>query len=360
MARNQPEFARPSLALTRLALVKGILLTLAAFVPVQVSADETNVTKSDNGFDRGCADNDGAERCDKDIQRDMLDLYTWESAKALADGGVQFRRFMMVDGYGRDVIGITFERWPGSSPQVSVDVPRSKIAGGELEGPPPTPLVATLGQDAWRRTPAVTERFDQKLAREIEGNESNDENVLTICLHGWFTVVEAGDPARPPAAIIAPPELRSDAEGSCAKGLAMPAAFELAQIAFGSLEECHGLILSNFRNLIALLAYCNRLGGDRLAAAEAAKMINGFDDHLSQSEGAALTCFFSWEDRGAADEFGRQLRGASAPYWGAPCASDQHHVIVLGTMHLRDQPPDEGNACRFADIRLELKGDSAG
>ncbi len=321
-------------------------------------ADETTVTPIDDVFERGCGDDNGTDRCDAEIQRIMRELYEWEPAEALLEQGVQFRRFMMVDGYGRDVLGLTFERRPGSSPTVIVDVPKDERGEGNFVRNVPASLTAVVGLEQWNRALDTTLFVDQQLAREQASDEDEKGDSITICLHGWFTVIEAGDPAIRGSNSSAKAKLRSDAEGSCAKGLSMPAAFELANVAYGVLPECHQLDEADYRNRMTLLAECKRLGGDRLAAARAVKTVRRFEDVLYQSirkqQDLSLASFFSYDRKEMAAELERRMRGATADF-GSPHATDGLHAHVIGTLSPADQPPEEENAYRYADIRLDLR-----
>ncbi len=313
--------------------------------------DDVADAEIDNVFDRGCEDDRGVDRCDGDIQANMLDLYGWMSAQELVEQGIQFRRFMMVDGYGRDVLALAFERRPGRSPVVQVWVPKPQYAEGETEDPPETPLTATLSAAQWQRALELTELFDEKLAKEEAKKDPNDKT-LTICLHSWFTVIEAGEPPRIRNGKTSPAKIRSDAEDACTKGLAMPASFDLADLAFEALAECHGLDLDKYRNRIMQLAHCKRLGGDRIAATAVAEMIRDLEEQLERADEGAFQRFFEWENRAEGKVFAGRLADALV-YWGAPHAKDQFNAVVLGTMTPDDQPEGD-NTYRYADIRLEL------
>lgn len=342
-------------------LVSGICAALVAAFALPVApayAEETRVTPVDDVFDRGCGDDNGTDRCDTDIQRTMRDLYGWEAAEALLEQGVQFRRFMMVDGYGRDVLGVAFERRPGASPIVRVDVPEGDRNEGAFNLPPSAPLTAVVSLEHWNRALETTQLIDQQLTREVGSSPEKDGDTITICLHGWFTVIESGDPVVSDSGAGASSELLRDAEGACAKGLSMPAAFELADVAYGLLTECHQLDDADFRNRIMLLALCKRLGGDRMAAAHALKTVkrleDRFHDSLRSDSDLSLESFFAFDRKAEAAELERRLQGATV-YLGAPHAINRKEGVVIGTFSPAEQPPEDENAYRFAEIRLELR-----
>ncbi|MEL6529004.1 MAG: hypothetical protein AAFQ27_03525 [Pseudomonadota bacterium] len=340
---------------SRLALLLCISLSFAAS---PASADETTAEPVDDVFDRGCGDDNGTDRCDAEIQKSMRDLYGWATAEALLDQGVQFRRFMMVDGYGRDVLGLTMERRPGSGPRVHVEVPKREDGDSAMRREPLAPLTANLTLEQWNRALDATEFIEQKLADEGRTFSEQGDGTLTICLHGWFTVVEAGDPALVGSGSEPKAKLRTDAEGSCAKGLTMPAAFELANIAYSALTACHELDEEEFRNRMMLLAHCKNLGGDRLAASKASRFVRKLEDHLYDTarskKDLSLQSFVDFKQEGLAAKLATRLEGATV-YLGVPFATDQKHAYVLGTISPADQPPDEANAYTYADIRLDLR-----
>jgi hypothetical protein len=327
-------------------------LALSAPVPSAVLAETAPVVAE---IDPDCGDDRGTDRCDAADQARMRALYGWDSAAALVAAGVQFRRFMMVDGYGRDVLGLTFERRPGASPRLIVEVPGQADLDEGSDTPTAAPLTTTLGAAQWEKVLRLTDNFEQALVSERTSNEQGSD-VIAICLHSWVTVLEAGDPAKATAS-AAPAKLRADTEDACAAGLAMPAAFELAELAYEELEECHGLDRVTHRNRIMLLNTCAQLGGDRLAAASAAQFVEELEDLIAQDADIDLTGLFVWERRAQAAPFAAALQDARL-YLGAPSATGPTKAVLQGSLHPDTQPPDDENAYRFAKIRIELAGDA--
>lgn len=322
-----------------------VTLAFMATAPSPVFGEAPPVAE----IDPDCSDDRGADRCEAAEQARMRALYGWESAKALLAAGVQFRRFMVVDGYGRDVLALTMERRPGASPRLIVEVPTVAETGEDASAPIPAPLTATLGAAQWERALRLTDDFERELA-----SEPGADSLSRICLHSWVVVLEAGDPAAA-AASPEPPRLRTDTEDACAEGLAMPAAFELAELAYEVLEECHGLDRVAHRNRIMLLAQCRRLGGDRLAAASAAPLVEALEDRIAQDADIDLTGLFVWERRDQATPFAAALRDARL-YLGALSATGPATAMVEGELHPEAQPSDDAGGYRFAKIRIELVG----
>lgn len=240
---------------------------LCMSMPVFASDDE-KVTEPDV-WDRECGDDDGNDRCDPKVQKKMRALYGWKSIEQLAKEGTTAYRAMIIDGYGNDLVAISFERRAGMSPFVEVG-----IASRDGVFDNNQPLKANVSEEIWSEVIESSKYFDQKFARE--GKLKSDENEgIIICLHGWVTVAEAVEINYSRATVYKEGErsikekkidtLRSDTESACARGLAVPYAFRLAKIAHALLTECSTLEIDKFRNIPALLSTCKGLGGDRLA-----------------------------------------------------------------------------------------------
>ena len=300
-----------------------------------------------DAFDRGCGDDRGQDRCDGENQAKMLELYGWQSAEAMVRQGIEFRRFMMVDGYGRDVLGLSFERRPGESPSVNVAVPRVEQEGLPIELPPETPLTARLGEQHWQRVISLTSNFDDMLA-----SEDAEDGAFSICLHSWFTVMEAGSARTPYAGDERQTFIRRDAEGACARGLAMPASFALAELAYETLPECDGLTRDDFRNVVMLLARCKSLGGDRIAARRASEFVDRLQEELEKDE-PTLATFFGFNNRAAGETFLKRM-GGNYPYWGAPYAENQLSATVIGSL-IEEDADDDADEYRIAFVTLHLR-----
>lgn len=244
-----------------------ILFGIALFIctPVFASDDEQNTIP--DVWERGCGDDDGNDRCDTKVQERMRTRYGWKSIEQLAEENTTTYRAMIIDGYGNDLVAISFERQAGMSPFVEVRVPNSDNVSIKNQ-----PLKANISEQVWSDVVASSEHFDQKLASEVADKGDN----LPICFHGWVTVAESVSIRYYRNAIFAKGEksvkdkkkvtLKRDVESACAGGLAIPFAFRLAQIAHTSLTECSTLKVDEFRNKPTLLSACRNMSGDRLAA----------------------------------------------------------------------------------------------
>ena len=324
-------------------------LALCMAAPALGQVPDESADADETVWDRNCGDDSGTDRCDAEVQAGMRALYGWESAEALLEQRVQFRRLMMVDGYGRDVLGLSFERPPGASPKVVVEVPVDPERPAMTD--PSAPLTAILSEDRWNEVLALTRHFDEQLAREVAKEESKGGRI-TICLHSWVAVMEAGDPkltGREDA------KLRADTEDACVNGLTMAASFQLADLAFEALPECQSLRLEDYRNRFMLLNHCKRLGGDRIAAAGVGSLVDKLDEWERNPDATKVEWLFAAGSRGDAERFAETLAGWNV-YWQAPHAQDQHHATLSGWMSRDAGETDNSITTENATITLSLQG----
>lgn len=333
----------------RRCLVVALLGFLSSYAWAQEgeTTAEDSETRFDEIFARGCGDDDGTDRCDADVQRRMRELYGLVDVEALAEQGVTLRRAMFVDGYGNDVVAVTFSRAPGRSPTIEISTPRSEQTSESQ------PLSAVTDHSVWQRVLDSSRHFDERLESEGRRSEPDEEGTITFCLHGWFTVVEALDAARLIPNLVGqemePARIRSDAEGVCAGGLAAPYAFELAEIALRNLRECSSLKSEYARGDPALLALCYQMRGDRIAAGEAYEFVHELDRMQQLPEGSRLRWLFAESGHDLARGFREALDGGSFEL-GAPNAIDVDHAEVEGFVTFR---PREGQN-EILDIKLRL------
>lgn len=315
-----------------------IVMVLSAILMIGGAARATAATTKNDVWDRGCGDDDGNDRCAANTQSMMRAAYRVDDAESLMRAGVVLRRAMIVDGYGNDLIAITFQRKPGSAPQVDLRVPCDKRQACHA------PLTAHVPIAIWNRVLRQSDDFDQELVRETDIAEGE----RTICIHAWLAVVEAVDPARNEVKTSRPElnsgTVRSDTESACADGLAVPFAFEIAELALQSLPECAALQPQAFRNTPTLLATCTRLGGDRIAASEAFALLNQITDRTLNS--SAVEQLFGFDNKQRAMQFMTDAEGGLLTF-GPPTAADQDNASARGKLHF-----DEAN--QEADVTATL------
>lgn len=277
----------------------------------------------DDVFDRGCGDDNGTDRCSDAVQDKMRSLYGLESGKDLIARGVTFRRAMLVDGYGRDVVAISAHRTPGRPPVIEVRIP------GALKAQP-APLEATLNGEAWARVIAESANFDRDLVRR----KGVAEDEVSLCLHAWFAVGEAGDARRIEQHVLpeqlSEPVYRRDAETACGGGLGMSFAFRLADIAYEVLAECGTINRATVRNIPMLLATCAGLKGDRQSAGEALAVLHKLQPGigLTQKESDRLVAH---DADSVQPQLWSLLQTAGAVFFESPEGVDVDHVSARGT-----------------------------
>lgn len=287
------------------------------------SEDGLKSSEPQSVFDRGCGDDRGVDRCDSDVRAKMLDLYGFSPAEELALQNVAMLRGMIVDGYGRDTVAISFMREPGQTPYVDVRAPSASPTEEQF-------LRASVPIADWEAVWLASANFDRQLVSE-QGDESD---TLRICLHGWVAVVESIETTSPHVSStvsydggervakteIVRPEARvyRDTESACAGGLAMPFAFEMARYAHRLLPQCSALDIDEYRNAAMLLSHCHRLRGDRHAAALASEVIKKLQEDL-RGEADNFDRNFVELDESVAARFKKAIEGAEV-YFGAPNA----------------------------------------
>lgn len=200
----------------------------------------------------GCRDDRGVDRCAAEQQARTRELYGVKSIEEHAKAGDQVRRVFYVDGYGRDLLAISFLRASGEEPTVFVHFPR------RAEEPVRPPLRAAVPHAVWTDVLRLSELFDRRLAPKAK-------EVPEICLHSWVYTVEANDPKR---ANLSPASLRRATEDACADGLVEAFAREAEKAALPLFPHCDRLDPKLHRNPATQLFNCRILAGDRMAAAE--------------------------------------------------------------------------------------------
>lgn len=184
-------------------------------------------------------------------------LPTLESRRAAGD---QIRRVMILGRSDNPVVAIEFRRAAGAEPTVAIYGPREDRAAGLAQ----PAYAAAVPLAEWERIAEVGRNFDRTLVPD------HPSDVIVMCADGWLDIVETTDlEAEGPDG-----RLRRRVEGTCARGLANAYARELADTAVRLLPACRGIQgWHDFSPMI--LAFCAKLGGDRMAAAEAYDRLKG-------------------------------------------------------------------------------------
>ena len=280
--------------------------------------------------DHNCEDDRGVNRCDAEQQRKMRALYGLEPIETHLAGGDVVHRAMFVDGYGRDVVAISFVRPKGADPVLSVHAP------ADPDGTRPEALTAPVPKNVWDRLIERSQHFDRELAppvveekpkpgkkREKPVTERTGGETITICLHSWVYVVEATEaPSSDRTA-----KVRRTVEDACEDGLAEVYARELANAAVTLLPPCALLDRKQHRNLPSLLRACTSLSGDRLAAAEVMNAVEVFRRVDRPTEAALLHGVFHYSIE--LDWQGTSVKGsrAAAETWATNSAGRAIHLF---------------------------------
>jgi len=351
--------------------MRAILATMALLAATTgASAQDGSEASGEvrSAVDRNCMDDDGNDRCRRQAHDRMRALYGIESAEDLLARGVTMRRAMFVDGYGNDVVAITFWREPETAPMVEVRSPRAD--GGEQS----RPLRTAISGKTWAEVVSASAYFDRELATEPrqEGEDDSFPPPPNICLHSWVVVVDAVDAPRvspnivfgtgsvaaardsslPVEATSTPASIRSDTEDACSRGLAIAYAFELAEIALGQLAECSSLELDDFRNEPHLLGLCHQLRGDRLVAGEASAIPRNLQRALRTGSELELSWLFvgSGVERSRQNRYRAAIEGGNT-YFEPPLGIDADHAVIKGEVVWTQE---NGPPVERADLTLNL------
>jgi len=203
---------------------------------------------------RDCQDDQGTDRCAEAAQQRMRALYAVRSIEEHRAAGDQVWRIFYVDGYGRDVVLISFVRAAGHDPTMWVHFPSDQGAS------PSEPLQAPVPQPLWNEVRSRSENFERTFAPE----PGRDPSAIRLCLHGWVYAVESV--GRRLGRAEAP--VRRKVENACEDGPTAAYAQDIQRIALSLLPYCAALDPSHHRNPASTIAACRLLSGDRLAAAE--------------------------------------------------------------------------------------------
>jgi hypothetical protein len=216
---------------------------------------------------RKCSDDAGQNRCGEMAMAKTRDKYGLEDATMQAAQGTYVRRAMIVDGYGRDVLAVSFAREKGKEPYV-------EIRGAKVEGSKePRFIRMPISETDWNRTNVNSQFFDRDFAPK-----ATKADEIEICLHSWMVSVEFANPARfssntSPADPLKP-VFRSKTQSSCAGGLAVQYGFQLVDLAHEMIPVCKSISVETQRNKAMLLSTCLSLSGDRAAAGHGVTLFN--------------------------------------------------------------------------------------
>lgn len=171
--------------------------------------------------------------------------------EALA-GGEIFRAFLG-NGYGRDMLVVSFESRPNQSPTVVV----SGLDGRRIAAP--------VAAAVWDRVVHEAVNADRDLLPLLPTVAADDEESVVICIHAWSALVEMTNAY----------DARGDRHAVRRKGgntceednMATGFGFLLADLAVNSFPACAELEPTRHRNNTSRLEACLALAGNTVAAA---------------------------------------------------------------------------------------------
>lgn len=308
-----------------------------------------------------CSDDAGADRCAQEVQAKTRAKYGLETAEKLAMQGTYVRRAMIVDGYGQDVLAISFLREKGADPRVEIRLPQGATANR------PHSLSATLSAAQWTEVLRRGTYFDRDFVPLA------DKNMLSLCLHGSVAIVETVDPVRLSdntlPATTKPALVRRKVQSACTDGLALEYAFELVDMAYAALPFCQTLQPTEHRSKAALLNSCFHLSGDRVAAAEGASLFHQLNAALNNKAAGPAAMRVAVEQlivtpdpnddpRPGTNRITRAQKSAlvdiiadGALYFISASGVDADHVVIEAD---QIQPAGHGSAASVMRRRLKL------
>lgn len=234
-------------------------------------------TLANEQINQKCADDRGVNRCEVETQAKTREKYGLADIESLADEGAFVRRAMIINGYGGDVLAVSFLRQKGADPIVEI---RNAKAAGATE--PQIVSIAIAASD-WDRMLAKGNFFERELAPK--STEAGKVPPPNICLHGWMTTVETADPIRLSAntfpAFRLKREVRRKTQSACDGGLAIEYAFQLADLAHELIPFCKSIDVDRHRNKVMALNACFLLSGDRTSAGQALSLTHGVRQALN-------------------------------------------------------------------------------
>lgn len=250
------------------------MLRFCCFILALLFAQLTLANEQSN---QKCTDDRGVNRCEDETQAKAREKYGLADIESLADEGVFVRRAMIINGYGGDVLAVSFLRQKGADP--IVEIRNVKPAGAKA----PQIISSAIAASDWDRMLAKGNFFERELAPK--STEAGKVPPPNICLHGWMATVEAADPIRLSAntfpAFRLKREVRRKTQSACDSGLAIEYAFQLADLAYELIPFCKSIDIDRHRNKVMALNACFLLSGDRTSAGQALSLTHGIGQALN-------------------------------------------------------------------------------
>jgi len=169
-----------------------------------------------------------------------------KSAEQEAGEGVEAYRAFFIDGYGRSMPTLAFERRPGQPPLAVIYFSPGKR------------LTAPVPADVW----ADIRRHGLYADRELVPIESDQP---FLCLHPWVSSVEI---VNAPQRGLEPEPVRRRQSVGCKADLTHQFSWSLARAAMPLFPACDRLDSEFYRNEVSRFEACGTMTGDVIAAAD--------------------------------------------------------------------------------------------
>jgi len=232
----------------------------------------------DAGFserERQALEEDG--KCDPGALADIYHAFAAPPLAELAGERGRGVRVTVIDDYGRLVVVADAVRRAGASNAIAI-----ARGLGDSDRRPPSMMEAELENDAWEgivrrarsqaRARAVPPLIDWAARRAQEA----DEEVITICLHGWSVMIETFGFGRP----------RVIERNACDENSddIVDFGWRTMRYVFDTFDECAFVDRQFYRNEARRLSFCLALTGEIAVAASASNAVQPFmyDQFASQ------------------------------------------------------------------------------
>ena len=241
-----------------------------------------------------CADDSGVNRCDADQRQRMFERYSLPSlALAMGDNQTIIRIFY-IDGYGRDLVAITFVRDGNGTDRTSIAYPSD--GAGALNEALNAPFPAAAWSDLRQRA--------EPLFANPETSERKASEPPSICLHGWMFDLESADRARSDNSVHA----RKRIVHACDDQMVPRFALDAAAVALEQFPACAALDPAQYRHAPSRLSACRLLNGNQLEAASVMNRGSKFRMIKDGADAVKLADMFTsdanilWNGRSSANE----------------------------------------------------------
>lgn len=245
---------------------------------------------------RECRDDNGRDVC-ADVEVSRVEALLGLTPIAVeADSGAEIYRVRYVDGYGRDMPAISFERRDGVDPVVVVN------------GREGRKMTAPVSSETWNRVRAESRFADRtlELPPALPALDGRPVPPPPSCLHAWVVAVEMANSQPDGRKVEA---VRSRTESACRGALTTRYAFLLADEAVKSLAPCGVLDGRRLRGTVGILEVCLGLEGDRFAAASLwnSKSTGAPREGLDRSDPGVWKAYLGTNGRPSLNWMGEQM-----------------------------------------------------